>query len=88
MSTMSTPEQLALCFTAQVKPRADGSFLVTPKALNSGPLTVAQVAERLGCTDRHVENLIDCGQLIATNIASQPEERRCLRISSTALDDF
>lgn len=49
-------------------------------------LTVPETAERLGCKERHVYNLIAAGKLRPTDIALGPRSRT--RIADTEVERF
>jgi len=51
--------------------------------------SVADIAHRWGCQDKHVLRLIASGELHAVNVALRPDGKRPRwRIGSAALDDF
>ncbi len=51
--------------------------------------SVAQVAKRLNCSKRHVDRLIDLGELQSVMDISLPNSRRqCLRIPRESVDDY
>lgn len=43
-------------------------------------LTAAEIAEKLGCTKRHIENQIEAGQIGDLNLASKDTSRRFSRV--------
>jgi excisionase family DNA binding protein len=49
-------------------------------------LTIPQTAERLGCSKKHVYNLISAGKLKPANIALGPRSRT--RIADTEIDRY
>jgi excisionase family DNA binding protein len=56
-------------------------------------LTISEVAKTLNCTETHVRDLIDEGQLVAVDIAGPPvpggrPPRQCLRIPVSSYDNF
>ena len=51
-------------------------------------LYVFEVARKLKCAERHVLNLIQCGQLRAINIATDPDGRKCYRIPIESYDEY
>lgn len=52
------------------------------------PLTITQAAERLGVERKHVQALIDAGDLPAFNVARSDGRYKLLRIESEALETF
>jgi hypothetical protein len=55
-------------------------------------LMISEVAKALRCTETHVRDLIDEGQLVAVDIASPithgNKPRQCLRIPVSSYDNF
>lgn len=55
-------------------------------------LMISEVAKALCCTETHVRDLIDEGQLVAVDIASPAasgsKPRQCLRIPVSSYDNF
>ena len=55
-------------------------------------LLISEVAKALQCTETHVRDLIDEGQIITIDIASPPDAgkaaRKCLRIPVASYDNF
>ena len=51
-------------------------------------LYVFEVARRLKCTEVHIRTLIECGQLRAINIATDPNGRKCYRIPVESYEDY
>lgn len=51
-------------------------------------LTVAEIAEQLCCTPRHVTSLIDSGELVAIDISGKGTSRMRARVPVEAWRDF
>lgn len=49
---------------------------------------ISEVARALKCTETHIRDLIDEGQLMAVDIAGADTPRKCLRIPVSAYDAF
>ena len=82
-------KQLQFSFTPVVVPQGDGSFLVRPgKVIVNGVLRVREVAQRLDVTEQHVLNLIESGEINATDVSGGKGRRRHWRIAVADLEAF
>jgi len=80
--------EIQFSFEPTVLPQGDGSYVVRPgrPIVGARVLTVAQVAQRWVVTEQHVVNLIDGGDLAATNIGAG--ERKYWRIRIEDVEAF
>lgn len=62
--------------------------LATLAALPFPTLTVAEAAGILGCSNMHVSNCLDSGELQAMNIGRPGGERACNRVLKASLEAF
>jgi excisionase family DNA binding protein len=80
--------EIQFSFEPTVVPQGDGSYLVRAgkPIVGARVLTVAQAARRWAVTEQHVVNLIDGGDLAATNIGAG--ERKYWRIKIEDVEAF